>query len=114
MVFGSEEYAEFVGSEFIDGFGLFLNGVNLASVGRVRDQPVNINHLAMAKILGTQLDGVLAPNGNPLVIFSAPVVPGSTGNVLTFLVADTSDTVYDTTAYISLLTPCRPAHSPST
>ena len=33
IVFGSEEYPEFVDSPFIDGFGMFLNGVNIAQVG---------------------------------------------------------------------------------
>jgi PEP-CTERM motif len=98
VVFGSEEFDEFVGSLFIDGFGLYLNGVNIASVG---GEPVNINHPDMAFRTGTELDGILAPGGNPALLFSGSALP--TGNTLTFIVADTSDEDLDTTVYLSSL-----------
>jgi hypothetical protein len=96
VVFGSEEFPEYVESEYIDGFGMFLNGANIASAG---GQPVNIRHPDMAAIAGTELDGVLAPGGNPLLTFGGPANP--TGNTLRFIVADTSDGIYDTTVYFS-------------
>jgi hypothetical protein len=103
VVFGSEEYPEFVNSTFIDGFGLYLNGVNIAfSAGN----PVNINHPCMAAVPGTELDGVLTDCGgsnNVVLLFSGPVVPGSVSNKLTFIVADSSDDALDTTVYISSL-----------
>lgn len=111
VVFGSEEYPEFVNSNFIDGFGLYLNGVNIASVA---GDPVNINHPAMQALAGTELDGILAPNGNPILAFSGAANP--TGNTLTFIVADTSDSDYDTTVYISSLSgqdPSVPVPEPS-
>jgi hypothetical protein len=102
VVFGSEEFNEFVGSSFIDGFGLYVNGTNIASVDGL---PVNINHPDFGFETGTELDGILggADDGfGPLVhTFSAPVNP--TGNLLTFIIADTSDTILDSTAYISQL-----------
>lgn len=107
VVFGSKEFPEFVGSEFVDAFGLYLNGSNIAFAANAPlapgVAPVNINHTNMAEIAGTELDGVLAPAGNPRLLFSAPVVSGSTSNVLTFIVADTSDPILDTTVYISSL-----------
>jgi len=98
--FGSEEFPEFVGNTFVDGFGIYLNGENIAGVDGFT---VNINHPDIADIPGTELDGVLAPDGNPLLRFDGPVEPGSTGNTLTFILSDTSDTIVDTTAYISQL-----------
>lgn len=99
IVFGSEEYPEFVDSPFIDGFGMFLNGVNIARVGNL---PVNIKHPDMTdSVTGTELDGVLAPGGNPVLTFGGLVNP--TGNTLRFIVADTSDGVYDTVVYFSAL-----------
>jgi hypothetical protein len=100
VVFGSEEYSEWVASQYLDGFGLYLNGKNIAYVG---GKPVNIDHPAMAAIAATELDGVLAPFGNPVVRFSAPVTPGSKNNKLQFAIGDSSDARYDTTAYISAL-----------
>ena len=117
IVFGSEEWEEFRDSPYIDGFGMFLNGVNIAKVGGL---PVNIKHpdmkpeldqflspIAGTEIPGTELDGILAPGRNPVLTFSGLVNP--TGNELRFIVADTSDNVYDTTVYFSALTGVVPA-----
>jgi hypothetical protein len=104
VVFGSEEFPEFAGSLYLDGFGLFLNGVNIA---RVNGLPINIGHPAMAAIPGTELDGVLAPDGAALLTLSGAVNP--TGNTLRFIVADTYDGVYDTVVYLSGLRGLPPA-----
>ena len=100
VVFGSDEFAEFIGTTFIDAFGMLVNGTNVAIVGGF---PVNVNHPSMAGIAGTQLDGVLAPGGVPVVTFSAFVGLGSTGNTLKFIIADRGDAAYDSTAYIAAL-----------
>jgi hypothetical protein len=96
VVFGSEEYPEFVEVGYFDGFGLFLNGVNVAFVG---GQPVNITHPSMSAVAGTELDGVLAPGGNPLLVFGGAVNP--TGNTLRFIIGDRDDSILDSTVYIS-------------
>jgi hypothetical protein len=98
VVFGSEEYEEYVDSPYIDGFGMFLNGTNIAFSG---GEPINIRHPDMAFLDGTELDGILAPGGNPLLRFSGLANP--TGNQLRFIVADTSDGILDTTVYFSSL-----------
>lgn len=101
VVFGSEEYEEFVGSSFIDGFGIYLDGTNIAFAAGA---PVNINHPEMAEVAETELDGVVFLGGTSAVMtFTAPVPPGSLNHKLTFIVADTSDSMYDTTVYISSL-----------
>lgn len=107
VVFGSEEFPEFVGSAFIDGFGLFLNGVNIALTGGF---PVNINHPDFLALSGTQLDGVLAPGGNPVLLFSGLANP--TGNTLTFIIADAADGSLDSTAYIASLGGVNPVSVP--
>ena len=101
VVFGSEEYPEFVGSSFLDAFGIYLNSVNIALSGAL---PINIDHPKMAAIPGTELDGVLDPDAaeaGAIMHFSDSVVAGSTGNTLTFILADTSDNDFDSTVYIS-------------
>lgn len=100
VAFGSEEYPEYVNSSYVDGFGIYLNGVNIAYA---RGKPVNINHPDFRAIGGTELDGVLAPDNNPIVSFSQYLGSGATNNRLTFIVADTSDAVLDTTVYVSSL-----------
>jgi hypothetical protein len=104
--FGSEEFSEFVGSSFVDGFGLYVNGVNVAGVlqsGGVAGDPllpVNIDHPDVDFISGTELDGILAPNGNPVLRFDVPVAVAS-ANTFTIILADASDSVLDTTVYLS-------------
>jgi hypothetical protein len=100
VVFGSDEYAEFVGSSFIDAFGIYLNGTNIATFA---GDPVNIDHPNMAFIGGTELDGILDPtsgSGDPIMLFQGLVTPGSTGNTLTFIIADSGDSQLDSTVYI--------------
>jgi len=98
VVFGSEEFPEYVSDGYFDGFGMFLNGTNVAFVNAL---PVNITHPAMAALGGTELDGVLAPGGSPLLVFGGPVHP--TGNSLRFIIGDREDPILDSTVYISSL-----------
>ena len=107
-VFASAEYPQYVGS-FIDGFGLFLNGTNIAFAG---GSPVNIDNPGMVNtdfpLLGgvdgnafqtTALQGVLIENGSAVITYGGDVTPGST-NTLTFIVADANDDQLDTAAFI--------------
>lgn len=105
--FGSEEFPTFVGSGFIDGFGMFVNDVNVAGALETGAEPgdsplaININHPDFTAIEGTELNGVIAPNGVPLIRFDVPVQPGSTGNTFKVLLADAGDGGYDSTIYLS-------------
>lgn len=98
VVWGTEEYAEWIGSSFIDAFGLYVNGTNIATVGGL---PINVDHPNMAGISGTELDGVLYTAGSARHTFSSLV--HATGNSVTFIIADSGDSVYDSTAYITAL-----------
>ena len=103
VVFGSEEFDTFVGTEFIDAFGIYLNGINIASFAGA---PVNVDHSNMAFIGGTELNGILDPTGgtgDPVMLFQGAVTPGSIGNTLTFIIADSGDNVLDSAVYISNL-----------
>lgn len=108
--FGSEEWPEFVG-QFNDGFGLFLNGVNVAGAqesGAVPGDPIlpiNIDHPDMRRVPGTELNGVLAPNGIPVLRFDIPVDEDSADNTFTMILADANDDQLDTTIYLSSFIP---------
>ncbi|WP_221225038.1 putative Ig domain-containing protein [Aporhodopirellula rubra] len=115
VVFGSEEFPEWVNSSYIDGFGLLVNGRNVAFAN---DEAVNINHPDFRTAPGTELDGVIiahttsAPGTSvdaehatqAVMQFVVPITPGSETNTVTFITSDASDGIYDTTAYISGLT----------
>jgi len=103
FVFASEEYNEFVGSEFNDVVAIFVNGVNCANVG---GHPVSVNtvnassngalfidnHDAKHKL---ELDGYTLP-----LDCVAAVTPGVPNHVK-IAVADTSDGIYDTAVFIA-------------
>lgn len=103
--FGSEEFPDFVGTSFVDGFGMFVNGENVAGAlptGASPEDglaPININHPDFAPLPGTELNGVLAPNGNPLLRFDVPVIEGV--NTFKLLLADTSDGDLDSTIFLA-------------
>ena len=139
--FGSEEFPEFVDSDFIDGFGLFVNDVNVAFVN---GDPINNDHPDMigaftenggeggggeggggeggegpqvlsvtelepndprlARVVGTQLDGVLAPDVNPVLRFDVLVNAGQR-NKFDIIIGDTSDGILDSTIYLSSFQP---------
>ncbi len=105
VVFGSEEWPEFVG-QYQDGFGLLLDGANIAFVN---GQPVNIDHPDMQAVAGTELDGILCPTPatgglcNPVLTFSATGLDTTTQHNLTFIIADANVGQLDTTAYIASL-----------
>jgi hypothetical protein len=108
--FGSEEFPEFVNGGVNDGFGLYVNGVNVAGVLRTGGvagdplTPVNIDNPDMRTIAGTELDGILAPNNNPVLRFDVPVQSGVT-NLFEIILADAGDLVVDTTVYLSSFIP---------
>jgi len=108
VVFGSEEFNEFVGSRFVDAFGAYVNGENKALVSSAPGQPalpININHQSMVGSGGTELDGILGSGqfGEPLVhTFSSLVDPAN--NTVTLILGDTEDGQWDATVYVAQLT----------
>lgn len=94
-VFGSEEYNEWVGSQFNDVFGFFVNGVNYALIPGT-STPVAINDVNngansayyidnTSAFLDTQMDGL-----TKVLTLVAPVNSGVT-NTMFIGIADAGD-----------------------
>lgn len=106
VTFQSVEFPEYLGTEFIDAFGLYVNGVNIAFVN---SDPINIDHPFMGNdddfgngVLGSTPAGEGVSAGGALFhTFSSTV--NATGNTVTFIIADSGDTALDSFAFISQL-----------
>lgn len=98
FVFGSEEYKEYVGSNFNDAFGVFLtdsNGEKSQISFDNAGNPITINTAWMQDSSGTELDGDTGK-----LTTTANVLAGHDYKI-EFAIADASDSIYDSTAYIS-------------
>ena len=113
-VFSSEEYNSYVGTDFNDVFGFYVNGTNCATVG---GEPVSINTInggngnIAASNPDSYVDNTPENNGGtaPLdtemdgltVVLQcrAPVDPDGT-NHMKLAIADTNDSIFDATVFL--------------
>ena len=112
-VFASEEYNEFVNTEFNDVFAFYVNGENCATVngdpvsvntvnnGNPFGTPPNSNpglyinnDLASGGALDTEMDGL-----TKVLTCQASVNPGTT-NHIKLAIADTGDSIYDAAVFL--------------
>lgn len=120
-VFSSDEYNEYVNTQFNDVFAFYINGVNCATVG-AGNEPVTINTINNGDPFGTEPNShpELYRNNDPndpgpptidtemdglttVLNCGANVTPGAT-NHMKLAVADASDGVYDTNVFLFGLT----------
>ncbi|WP_027243986.1 choice-of-anchor L domain-containing protein [Leisingera daeponensis] len=103
FVLSSEEYPEFVNSQYNDVIGVWVNGVEAkvsigdgtASIGNINDGSENIYVDNTGDGFNTEMDGFTIT-----LTFVAPVNAGEV-NTLKIGVADTSDVAYDTNLLIA-------------
>ncbi len=126
-VFASEEYNEFVHSEFNDVFAFFINGVNCATAG---GQPVSVNTINKGNpynstpkqnpalyrnndlqdgggAINTEMDGLTV-----VLSCNASVHPDTT-NHMKLAIADASDFILDTNVFIKAGSFVVPTPTPS-
>jgi hypothetical protein len=103
-VFASEEYREFVDSEFNDVFAFFVNGSNIAiTPGTAQPVTINtINHLRNQGLyrdneggVSTEFDGFTVP------LQAVGIVEPGTTNHIRIAIADTSDFALDSAVFIA-------------
>ena len=104
FVIASEEYPEFVNSQYLDVVGVWVNGVEAtvsigdgtASVGNINDADTpNLYNDNTGDAFNTEMDGFTIT-----LTFVAPVNPG-VNNVMKIGVADVADPNYDTNLLIA-------------
>jgi len=98
FLFGSDEYAEYVGSVFNDAFGAWLtdpSGTRTQLSFDNYNNPITINSAWMSASPGTELDGTTG-----LLRTTANVAKGQDYSI-EFVLGDTSDHVWDSTVYLS-------------
>jgi len=103
FAFFSEEFPEFVGSQFNDYFDAFVDGQPIA-----RDQ--NGNRISINSVFGATPANALGTTydaATPRLRSRAALTPGAT-SVITFFVTDVSDTAYDSAVFIDKFTFGRP------
>lgn len=96
-VFGSEEYNEYVGSQFNDVFAFYINGVNCATVN---GNPVSINTINNGSNSDSYIDNTNSSNdtemdGYTTVLTCESSVDPSGENTIRLAIADTSDRILD-------------------
>ncbi|MDR4532047.1 choice-of-anchor L domain-containing protein [Glutamicibacter sp. PS] len=108
-VFGSEEYTEYIGTDYNDVFGFFVNGTNHALISTPDGaQPVTVNTINDEVNSGFYRDN---PDGEPkynveldgfttVLKFEAPVKEGQV-NHIKLAIADTSDRAWDSAVVIA-------------
>ncbi|MBK8269908.1 MAG: choice-of-anchor L domain-containing protein [Planctomycetes bacterium] len=107
LVFGSDEYPEFLGLQYNDGIGVFLDGSNIAFDGQGRPITVSGGSLTLNN------SGLSVPGGTPVqfpieydgltlpVVVTAPLTPGS--HQLRIVIADGLDRYVDSGVFIGSL-----------
>ena len=109
FAFASEEYVDFIGSQFNDVFGFFLDGTNIALLGGV---PITVNNINNTSNSAFYVNNVANTNGIPvagrdiafdgltavLQASAMGLAPGE--HTISLKVADTSDGILDAAVFI--------------
>lgn len=120
FVFASDEYDEYVGSNYNDVFGFFLNGVNIALVPGT-STPITVNTVncfsndtyyndngngyggagdCSGKSVNLQYDGI-AGGLYSLPLYAAGSVNAGVENTIVLAIADSTDHIYDSAVFLA-------------
>lgn len=113
LVFGSDEYNEFVGLQFTDACAVFLDGVNIATLSDGTIVAVNainanvgkhpeyfLNNPVGANTIDLQYDGYVGVKSGFPVTLTASVTPGVV-HTLEIVIADLADGSLDSGVFVS-------------
>jgi Ca2+-binding RTX toxin-like protein len=105
LVFGSDEYPEFVDSPYVDIAAVLVNGVNYALFQGKPNQPLSVTQRSLdSGAFQDNGDGHLAIEYDGLsrkLTITAPVIAGA--NTLKIAIGDTGDAIYDSAVIVANL-----------
>ena len=103
FIFGSEEYPEFLGDDFNDVFGAYLNGTQIAF--DAQSAPITINGpFFSGGYVQTPPGNGMEYDGSTLKLKTlAPITPGSVNNTLKFVICDAGDHILDSGVLLASL-----------
>lgn len=97
FTFLSEEFPEFVGSQFNDFFSVLIGGQEVAL--DTAGDPITVNNNFFDGSLSTE--GTLFDGRTPLLRVTAPLTPGGQTLDVQLRIADVGDGIFDSAAFIS-------------
>ncbi len=97
FTFLSEEFPEFVGSQFNDFFSVLIGGQEVAL--DTAGDPITVNNNFFDGSLSTE--GTLFDGRTPLLRVTAPLTPGGQTLDVQLRIADAGDGIFDSAAFIS-------------
>lgn len=103
--FASEEYNEFVGSEFNDVFGFFVNGQNIATLPGGDPVAINtVNNGSNSGLFNDNSGGVfdIEFDGFTNVLTASALGLGAGTHTISISVADTSDFILDSAVFLQV------------
>ena len=106
LLFGSEEFPEYVGSSYNDTVGVYLNGTQVAFDNNGNAITINGPFFSSGSVEVPPANGLEYDGSTPLLITQAQAVGGSTGNTLTVVVCDAGDQALDSGALLANLNGC--------
>ena len=101
FIFGSEEYPEYVGWEYNDLFGAFLNGSQIVFDQFGAAITINGPFFSSSLVKVPPANGMEYDGSTTVLVTKASVLPGSTGNVMQFVISDVGDSFYDSGALLA-------------
>lgn len=103
FMFGSEEFPEYLDSEYVDGAAVIVDGVNYAKLeGDIPLKVVSEAKLNANKNLSIEYNGISSPK-----TITALLDRNRTEHTIKIVIADTSDTSLDTGLFLSTLKPSK-------
>lgn len=101
FIFGSEEYPEYVGLEYNDLFGAFINGNQVVFDQFGAAITINGPYFSSSLVKIPPVNGMEYDGSTTVLVTRAAITPGSTGNVIRFVISDVGDAFYDSGVLIA-------------